>query len=763
MPTATFTNTARRGFRPDKSWTWGECWQGQYKGGDCGGYLLFDFSALGNLANISISAIRMTFSVGAVGGSYTKYLYLHVNGYNGAGAGSYKFTQLYNTTRSLAFSAGSNAAGFAVLRDYILGGGTTIGIGASGTRGKQDGKDFDYDYLSLTGMTLEITYEYLKSEGSVGAAQTGGSATMAITAYNSAYSHRVTWRLGDWSATQDVAAGTASASCQIPHSALPNAVSGTATAELETLNGGTSLGSNVYSFPVTVPAGVVPAIGSLTVSPVNAGASSTAAGWGLFIQDRTRASAAMGGVSAGSGASIAAYSLTTSPDYGGAAAASLTTGLLSAAGTVTITAVVTDSRGRTATRTATITVQAYAPPQITGTPSVYRCTSDGTRDDTGGTYAKLTAGFSCSGVNGQNSLTVRRVALNGANTDLTSGAAAVIGAGGLSPDNTYQAVITLTDAVGSTTTYTVAIPSAAYLMHFAKGGRSIGIGCAANSTPDDTVHVGWPLHLANNTWNPVGDDVYIGDCNQAGCLGIKGRNGETGLWFVSQDGQTAAKMHLNGINVALSTTFVAPRLYASGHIDTDGDFRAWKNNACKVRLWADDEGGNIAIFSPDGHEYQIDAFNNTCIRLYAFDDNNNIHSAYWWRDSGTLSVERVYVSDALSTRTNLGAALGTYTSGEVQTGGKWIDGKTIYRYTLSGATTGTGDINLGAALPRTPDNVISFTGALHDGTNWRPLPHTTYYSLNQMCGMALDGNNAFHLYTQLSGTKKYNIAVDYTA
>ena len=120
-------------------------------------------------------------------------------------------------------------------------------------------------------------------------------------------------------------------------------------------------------------------------------------------------------------------------------------------------------------------------------------------------------------------------------------------------------------------------------------------------------------------------------------------------------------------------------------------------------------------------------------------------------------------NSAAGARTNLGAALGTYTSGEVQTGGKWIDGKTIYRYTLSGTTTGTGDINLGAALPRTPDNVISFTGALHDGTNWRPLPHTTYYSLNQMCGMVLDRNNAFHLYTQLSGTKKYNIVVDYTA
>ena len=732
MPTATFTNTARRGFRPDKSWTWGECWQGQYKGGDCGGYLLFDFSALGNLANISISAIRMTFSVGAVGGSYTKYLYLHVNGYNGAGAGSYKFTQLYNTTRSLAFSAGSNAAGFAVLRDYILGGGTTIGIGASGTRGKQDGKDFDYDYLSLTGMTLEITYEYLKSEGSVGAAQTGGSATMAITAYNSAYSHRVTWRLGDWSATQDVAAGTASASCQIPHSALPNAVSGTATAELETLNGGTSLGSNVYSFPVTVPAGVVPAIGSLTVSPVNAGASSTAAGWGLFIQDRTRASAAMGGVSAGSGASIAAYNLTTSPDYGGAAAASLTTGLLSAAGTVTITAVVTDSRGRTATRTATITVQAYAPPQITGTPSVYRCTSDGTRDDTGGTYAKLTAGFSCSGVNGQNSLTVRRVALNGANTDLTSGAAAVIGAGGLSPDNTYQAVITLTDAVGSTTTYTVAIPSAAYLMHFAKGGRSIGIGCAANSTPDDTVHVGWNMdltHALGVSSGGTGAATANGACENIGAVKKSGDTMTGWLGIQNEMYQMIIFKNNNGVEIS----------HVRGESKEDGNRVVFRSTN---------------LITNTVEDYHLPIATATVDTWY---------DVLTTKTPVTVAQGGTGANNAAGARTNLGAALGTYTSGEVQTGGKWIDGKTIYRYTLSGTTTGTGDINLGAALPRTPDNVISFTGALHDGTNWRPLPHTTYYSLNQMCGMVLDRNNAFHLYTQLSGTKKYNIVVDYTA
>ena len=490
MPTATFTNTARRGFRPDKSWTWGECWQGQYKGGDCGGYLLFDFSALGNLANISISTIRMTFSVGAVGGSYTKYLYLHVNGYNGAGAGSYKFTQLYNTTRSLAFSAGSNAAGFAVLRDYILGGGTTIGIGASGSRGKQDGKDFDYDYLSLTGMTLEITYEYLKSEGSVGAAQTGGSATMAITAYNSAYSHRVTWRLGDWSATQDVAAGTASASCQIPHSALPNAVSGTATAELETLNGGTSVGTRTYSVKVTVPDTPTyrPKAGTMSIAAINTGAM---AGSSDYFAGASRMAVTLTGAEAGSRSSIASIVYTGWGESITTTATAIETNIIQTAGTVTVYATVTDMRGRSAQTSYTINVVQYNPPYFEDGIVVQRWSTAEQRSDMSGNAIRVNARFGCYTDVFPDNVATATVAYRVRGTDswlgetsLTSGVDAFLTPAGMDRMTAYELRFRVSDVVmtgENSVFYYYTLPSSQFVLHFGSSGRSVGIGQTAET------------------------------------------------------------------------------------------------------------------------------------------------------------------------------------------------------------------------------------------------------------------------------------------
>lgn len=41
------------------------------------------------------------------------------------------------------------------------------------------------------------------------------------------------------------------------------------------------------------------------------------------------------------------------------------------------------------------------------------------------------------------------------------------------------------------------------------------------------------LTTANNTWNVMGDDAYFGDINKAGHIGIKGKNGNTGLFFVT--------------------------------------------------------------------------------------------------------------------------------------------------------------------------------------------------------------------------------------
>ena len=50
------------------------------------------------------------------------------------------------------------------------------------------------------------------------------------------------------------------------------------------------------------------------------------------------------------------------------------------------------------------------------------------------------------------------------------------------------------------------------------------------------------LNFANDTWNIVGDDVAMGDCNIAGCLGIKGLNGSPGLAFYNSSNTLLSRL-----------------------------------------------------------------------------------------------------------------------------------------------------------------------------------------------------------------------------
>lgn len=60
------------------------------------------------------------------------------------------------------------------------------------------------------------------------------------------------------------------------------------------------------------------------------------------------------------------------------------------------------------------------------------------------------------------------------------------------------------------------------------------------------------LNLGNNIWNNVGDDAALGDCNVAGCVGVIGLNGTTGLNFVQYGGSAAGTIKWDGTNFSLS-------------------------------------------------------------------------------------------------------------------------------------------------------------------------------------------------------------------
>ena len=66
------------------------------------------------------------------------------------------------------------------------------------------------------------------------------------------------------------------------------------------------------------------------------------------------------------------------------------------------------------------------------------------------------------------------------------------------------------------------------------------------------------LNLANGIWNKIGDDVYIGDSNQAGCLCIKGVNADSGIAFVNKDNTVQiAKLTYAGGNLISSAKIQA--------------------------------------------------------------------------------------------------------------------------------------------------------------------------------------------------------------
>lgn len=61
-----------------------------------------------------------------------------------------------------------------------------------------------------------------------------------------------------------------------------------------------------------------------------------------------------------------------------------------------------------------------------------------------------------------------------------------------------------------------------------------------------------------------------------------------------------------------------------------------------VKIWEDNEGGNIAIASPNGKSFEIDAYNDTTLRCYAYNDSGNIKGMNFNRTNGDFSIDGDY-------------------------------------------------------------------------------------------------------------------------
>ena len=306
----------------------------------------------------------------------------------------------------------------------------------------------------------------------------GSPVTLTVTKADSSYTHRITYAWGTHSGVVSAETGATSITWTPPlelASDIPNAASGVGTLTITTYSGDTALGSQSYSFAASVPSSAAP-VASVALSDA-AGYADT---YGAYVQAKSRLKAVTT-ASGKYGATVKGYTLAISGLT--ATGATATTGVLPESGTVAYAVTVTDSRGLSTVLRGTITVLPYAAPGVRSI-STARCDADGT-DNPAGDHAKVSFVGAVAPLASQNTAAyVIRYRAQGADT--WSSQAVPDAAGQYTPsaygvipaavDTVYEVCIAVTDALGSTASLIVVLPSAQVLFRTAPAVDGLSIG-----------------------------------------------------------------------------------------------------------------------------------------------------------------------------------------------------------------------------------------------------------------------------------------------
>ena len=279
---------------------------------------------------------------------------------------------------------------------WVASGTTTVSHNADGSKSISVSASFNNadrgTYLPTTGScsgSLKLTTIPRATTPSIDkpSLDCGSAIKISGTSASSNFSHKVyvTWN-GTKTQIGTIASGTTppSFSYTIPtdwEKNIPDSTSGIATFTLETISGSTSVGSKTVNATIKVRSGVVPSIGTVSISDTN----SICAGIGQYVQSQSKLKFTIA-TSGNQGSTITSVSTKfNGQTYSGS---TFTTQTIQNSGTLTYTITVTDSRGRTATKSGSVSVTAYNPPSLTNV-SAKRANSGYAVDESSGTYALL--------------------------------------------------------------------------------------------------------------------------------------------------------------------------------------------------------------------------------------------------------------------------------------------------------------------------------------------------------------------------------------
>lgn len=439
---------------------------------------------------------------------------------------------------------------------------------------------------------------------------TGATLSGTVSPSSTAFNHKVILKTGSTVRnTISLAAGTTTFSDVVEHSWFPSSTSGTVAVVLETYSGTTLIATTTKNVTANVPTSIVPSVSALTaVSSVTSGTFAN-----LYVQGKTTAKLTAT-ATAGTGSSIASYTFSGSGINTTVTTNTATTSTLQATGTQTYTVTVKDTRGRSASRTVSITVYPYATPSF-GQPDVKRCDANGNLTDSG-TYAKYTINSTYASVNGKNTrtVTVAYSSNNGstysaettlqAATDTANTKTGVYGGGAFAISSAYVIRFTIKDAYGATKTITAPLQSAQRPINIRSNGKGVSIG--AMSTKD-----AFEVSMASDFNSTVNIDgattinntlTTANVINAKGGINMGGLNGQTGELTVKFSNPTTStyphNAYLYGGNPSSTT--------AIGCYDGKNGRTVWNYNDTNNSLSLGSTDANIYIGSSKLSDFVIE-------------------------------------------------------------------------------------------------------------------------------------------------------------
>lgn len=453
--------------------------------------------------------------------------------YNGTTVASGTYTFKHNSDGSKTFAASAEAGIY------------TNAVNCSGSG------NFTLDTIPRASQPSCITYP--KHTQNVG--YFGDTISIHMNRNSAAFTHTVRYAFGNLSGTC-INADTGKAATgietgfkwKIPESfmdLLTTVTSGSGTIYVDTYNGSTKIGTKYCGFTASVPSSIKPKCSIQVLDGTN-----TKDLYGSLVKGLSTLYVKTTGTPAYS-SPIRAYSVTANNVH--YTAAEITTGVLTKAGNTTVTATVTDRRGRTsAAASATFPVLDYSSPSISKL-TVNRCNEDGTANRRGA-YIKAVFSAAITSLNNKNTALYKLKYKKTSDTAYTeislveltnkysvSNYAYIFPA---STGSSYEVVVTAADRHSSnnpaekTAKASTAVSILSWRGFKTSNGKEDGLGVGKVPEKPNTMQVGWDAEFERST-------VQIGNSYS---FQPEAFNGEKGYTLLAQ-------ITLNTLNVNAPIVF----------------------------------------------------------------------------------------------------------------------------------------------------------------------------------------------------------------